>query len=181
MKTKANVKEQNAGNQVANYGASKKSYANEFDTTLRGWNASVKLFTSMYEAKNANLLFCMQNDGLTIGCFTMDYLKENLPQRFNSKGILCSVKKVDEETAKEIIANGLLEVKEVNGVKVVYNPITKFTGTSFYNLFKSAIKARTKGYNEIAKRAKNAERAKRDEERAKKLREELAKLEKKGK
>jgi hypothetical protein len=174
--SKQNVKMQDAGKQVSNYSSNKSLFANEFDNTLRGWNASVKLFNQMYEAKNAALLDCMSNDGLTKGCFNMDYLKENLPGRFNSKGVLCTLKKVDEEGAKEIVKNGILEVKEIGGQIYAFCPMSKFTGRSFYNLFKSAITARKRGINETARRAKNAERAQRDADRIKKLQAELAKL-----
>lgn len=175
---KANLKLQDAGKQISNYKDNKSRFANDFDTTLRGWNASVKLFKQMYEEKNAALLACMQNDGLTIGCFNMDYLRENLPGRFNSKGVLCTLKKATEEQAAEVVAAGLLEVKELAGQKYIFCPVTKFTGRSFYNLFKSAITARKRGINETAKRAKAAAKQQRDAERIKKLQAELAKLQK---
>lgn len=175
---KANVKLQDAGKQISNYRDNKNRFANDFDTTLRGWNASVKLFKQMYEDKNSALLACMQNDSLTVGCFNMDYLKENLPGRFNSKGVLCTLKKATDEQAAEVVAAGLLEVRELAGQKYIFCPITKFTGRSFYNLFKAAITARKRGINETAKRKKAAERQQRDAERVKKLQAELAKLQK---
>ena len=175
---KSTVKTQDAGNQVSNYRDNKSRFANDFDTTLRGWNASIKLFKQMYEEKNASLLVCMQNDNLTVDCFNMDYLKENLPGRFNSKGVLCTLKKATEEQAAEVVAAGLLEVKELAGQKYIFCPVTKFTGRSFYNLFKAAITARKRGINETAKRAKAAERQQMDAERIKKLQEQLAKLQK---
>lgn len=174
-----NVKLQDAGKQVTNYSQNKGKFANDFDNTLRGWNASVKLFNQMYAEKNENLLFCMQNDGLTAGCFTMDYLKENLSGRFNSKGVLCTLKKVTDEQATEIISAGLLEVKELAGQKYVFCPMTKFTGRMFYSLFKSAIIARKRGINDTARRAKAAAAADRDKKRLAKLQAEIAKLQSK--
>lgn len=175
---KTNVQLQDAGKQISSYSDNKSRFANDFDSTLRGWNASVKLFKQMYEDKNAALLACMQNDGLSLGCFNMDYLRENLPGRFNSTGVLCTLVKVDAEDSEKMRKYQLFEIKTLGSEKYAFVPMTKFTGRSFYNLFKSAITARKKGINDMAKRQKAAERAQRDAERIKKLQAELAKLQK---
>lgn len=176
---KANVKEQNAGKNSVNYSNEKSLFANDFDTTLRGWNASVKLFNQMYKDGNKNLLHIMQQDGLKIENFTKDFLNENIPARFNNAGCICRVVKIDAVEAEELKKGGLIQVKKVGETWVKLVPITKFTGRSFYNLFKAAENARKKGINQTAKMFKAAERQKKDAERLAKLQAEIAKLQNK--
>lgn len=105
------------------------------DSELRGFNANVKAWrTSLTNCADTKAIFLQ--DGLQIDFFTVEYLRANLPLRFNSNGVICAVKK--DVTAFEGIAG--VEIVERNGIKIALVPQTKWTANQFYAMFKAARK-----------------------------------------
>lgn len=105
------------------------------DSELRGFNANVKAWkTSLANCADTKAIF--SQDGLQIDFFTVDYLRANLPLRFNSNGVICAIKK--DVAACEGIAG--VENVERNGVNVALVPQSKWTANQFYAMFKAARK-----------------------------------------
>lgn len=105
------------------------------DSELRGFNANVKAWrTSLANCADTKAIFAQDN--LQIDFFTVDYLKANLPLRFNANGVICAIKK--DVAATEGIAG--VEIVERNGIKVALVPQSKWTANQFYTMFKAARK-----------------------------------------
>lgn len=105
------------------------------DSELRGFNANVKAWeTSLASCADTKAIFAQ--DGLQIDYFTVEYLRANLPLRFNSNGVICAVKK--DVAAFEGIAG--VEIVERNGINVALVPQSKWTANQFYAMFKAARK-----------------------------------------
>lgn len=105
------------------------------DSELRGFNANVKAWkTSLANCADTKAIFAQ--DGLQIDFFTVDYLRANLPLRFNSNGVICAVKK--DVAAFEGIAG--VEIVERNGVNIALVSQSKWTANQFYAMFKAARK-----------------------------------------
>lgn len=105
------------------------------DSELRGFNANVKAWkASLANCADTKAIFAQ--DGLQIDLFTVEYLRANLPLRFNSNGVLCAIKK--DAAAFEGIAG--VEIVERNGINVALVPQSKWTANQFYAMFKAARK-----------------------------------------
>lgn len=105
------------------------------DNELRGFNANVKAWkASLANCADTKAIFAQ--DMLTLDLFTVDYLRKNLPNRFNSNGVICAVKK--DVAAYEGIAG--VEIVERKGIRVALVPQSKWTANQFYAMFKAARK-----------------------------------------
>lgn len=130
------------------------------DGELRGFNANVKAWkTSLANCADTKAIFAQ--DGLQIDLFTIEYLRANLPLRFNAKGVICRIKK-DVATCEGIAG---VEIVERNGVKIALVPQSKWTANQFYSMFKAARKNELAA--EVAARKSAATAAKLERERAK--------------
>lgn len=136
------------------------------DSELRGFNANVKAWrTSLANCADTKAIFAQ--DGLQIDFFTVEYLRANLPLRFNSNGVICAIKK--DVTAFEGIAG--VEIVGRNGISVALVPQTKWTANQFYAMFKAARK------NELAAQVAARKAAEKAAATAAKIERERAKYE----
>ena len=136
------------------------------DGELRGYNANVKAWkTSLANCADTKAIFAQ--DGLQIDLFTIDYLRANLPLRFNSKGVICRIKK-DVATCEGIAG---VEIVERNGIKIALVPQSKWTASQFYAMFKAARK------NELAAQVAARKAAEKAAATAAKLERDRAKFE----
>lgn len=109
-------------------------------------------------------------DALTLEMFTIDFLRDNLPFRFNANDDLCKLVVLTDNN-RDKYPNA--EIYTSNGKDVAKVPCKAWAISTFYNLFKSARRAQLKKAREAEKARKEAhkvaEKARRLEERRAKL------------
>lgn len=138
------------------------------DEELRSFGQCLKALQSV---QNVPAFADMLNaDALTLEDFTIDFLRENLPFRFNANDDLCKLVVLTDEN-REKYADA--EKYTSNGKEVAKIPCKAWAISTFYNLFKSARRAQLKKVKEAEKARKEAhkvaEKARRLEERRAKL------------
>ena len=109
-------------------------------------------------------------DALTMENFTIDFLRENLPFRFNANDDLCKLVILTDDNRDKYEG---FEKYATNGKEVAKVPCKVWAISTFYNLFKSARRAQLKRVKEAEKARKEAhkvaEKARRLEARRAKL------------
>ena len=172
----SNKKQTNTESKKSNYATTKAAAILAADSELRGFNANKKAWQAAFAADPfVRELFAV--DMLNFDLFTVDYLKANLPLRFNSQGVICQIKKNVE---------GLENVSEVEfvdrkGVRIALIPQTKWTALQFYNLFKTArqneLKAQLAAKKAAESAKKEAEKLEKAKARLEAMKTQVAKLE----
>ena len=143
------------------YKTTKKAAILAADNELRGFNANVRAWESAYKV-DPNVKDTFAADGVKLSNLTVDYLREYLPLRFNSIGVICQIKRNFE--AFEGLEG--VEIAERKGIKIALVPQAKWTAGQFYAMFKAAAKN-----DMIEFRNRCKETAKEARERAKEARE----------
>ena len=150
------------------YTTEKKSFIFAADSEQRGLNATLKAIYAtkgMPEAGRTLAADTLAWDVFRTAANYVEYLRKNLPQVFNERGAICSVKVVeDSEENRKAFDNCKTEPVEVNGLACirVWIPKTKYTCTEVYNLAKKAakgLKAAEKAAEKAAKAAANEQKA----------------------
>lgn len=103
-------------------------------------------------------------DALTMENFTIDFLRENLPFRFNANDDLCKLVILTDDNRDKYAG---FEAYTTNGKEVARVPCKAWSISAFYNLFKSARRAELK-------KGKEAEKARKEAKKAEQLRRRLA-------
>jgi hypothetical protein len=138
------------------------------DEELRSFGQCLKALQSVQSVPTfADML---NADALTLEDFTIDFLRENLPFRFNANDDLCKLVVVTDENRDKY---AVFESYESNGKTVARVPCKAWAISTFYNLFKSARRAQLKKVKEAEKARKEAHKA---AEKARRLEERRAKL-----
>lgn len=158
---------------MTTYSTTKRQVCFEADSDLRSWTKTNEVIAKMYKSKNSGLLEILDHDGLKIEFFSMDYVRERLPLRFDDAGKLCQLKKITEDQKSNFEG---FKIREESETILVYLPIYKFTTSQVYNLVKSAHNAEKRAANEAARAKKAQEKLERDAKRLAKLQAEVKKL-----
>lgn len=103
-------------------------------------------------------------DALSLDLFTIDYLRENLPFRFNANDDICKLVILNDDNRDKYAG---FEAYTTNGKEVARVPCKAWSISAFYNLFKSARRAELK-------KGKEAEKARKEAKKAEQLRRRLA-------
>lgn len=138
------------------------------DEELRSFGQCLKALQSVQSVPAfADML---NADALTLEDFTIDFLRDNLPFRFNANDDLCRLVVLTDENREKYVG---FESYESNGKTVARVPCKAWAISTFYNLFKSARRAQLKKVREAEKARKEAhkvaEKARRLEARRAKL------------
>lgn len=138
------------------------------DEELRSFGQCLKALQSVQSVPAfADML---NADALTLEDFTIDFLRENLPFRFNANDDLCKLVVITDDNREKYAG---FESYESNGKSVAKIPCKAWAISTFYNLFKSARRAQLKKVKEAEKARKEAhkvaEKARRLEARRAKL------------
>lgn len=138
------------------------------DEELRSFGQCLKALQSVQSVPAfADML---NADALTLEDFTIDFLRDNLPFRFNANDDLCKLVVITDDNREKYAG---FETYESNGKSVVKIPCKAWSISTFYNLFKSARRAQLKKVKEAEKARKEAhkvaEKARRLEARRAKL------------
>lgn len=138
------------------------------DEELRSFGQCLKALQSV---QNVPAFADMLNaDALTLEDFTIDFLRDNLPCRFNANDDLCRLVVLTDDNRDKYAG---FETYESNGKSVAKIPCKAWAISTFYNLFKSARRAQLKKVKEAEKARKEAhkvaEKARRLEARRAKL------------
>lgn len=138
------------------------------DEELRSFGQCLKALQSVQSVPAfADML---NADALTLEMFTIDFLRDNLPFRFNANDDLCKLVVITDNNREKYAG---FETYESNGKTVARVPCKAWAISTFYNLFKSARRAQLKKVREAEKARKEAhkvaEKARRLEARRAKL------------
>lgn len=138
------------------------------DEELRSFGQCLKALQSV---QNVPAFADMLNtDALTLEDFTIDFLRENLPFRFNANDDLCKLVVITDDNREKYAG---FETYESNGKSVAKIPCKAWAISTFYNLFKSARRAQLKKVKEAEKARKEAHKV---AEKARRLETQRAKL-----
>ena len=138
------------------------------DEELRSFGQCLKALQSV---QNVPAFTDMLNaDALTLEDFTIDFLRENLPFRFNANDDLCKLVVITDDNREKYAG---FETYESNGKSVAKIPCKAWAISTFYNLFKSARRAQLKKVKEAEKARKEAHKV---AEKARRLETQRAKL-----
>lgn len=132
------------------------------DEELRSFGQCLKALQSVQSVPAfADML---NADALTLEMFTIDFLRDNLPFRFNANDDLCKLVILTDANRDRYAG---FESYESNGKTVARVPCKAWAISTFYNLFKSARRAELK-------RSKEAEKARKEAKKAEQIRQRLA-------
>ena len=138
------------------------------DEELRSFGQCLKALQSVQSVPAfADML---NADALTLEDFTIDFLRENLPFRFNANDDLCRLVVLTDENRDKYAG---FESYESNGKTVARVPCKAWAISTFYNLFKSARRAQLRKVREAEKARKEAHKV---AEKARRLEAQRAKL-----
>lgn len=138
------------------------------DEELRSFGQCLKALQSV---QNVPAFADMLNaDALTLEDFTIDFLRENVPFRFNANDDLCKLVIITDDNREKYAG---FETYESNGKSVAKIPCKAWAISTFYNLFKSARRAQLKKVKEAEKARKEAHK---EAEKARRLEAQRAKL-----
>lgn len=152
---------------------SKQSFSFACDSNLRSFSATVKEIKKQAEKTPEIWKEIQIKHAINLDMFNMDFIRENLPNRFDNSGKLCTLKKIAK--GEKTNWDGF-EVREYDEFDIVMIPKFKFTTNEVITLVENCQKAIKKAKNEAAKveKAKASEAKKID--KIAKLQEELKKL-----
>lgn len=138
------------------------------DEELRSFGQCLKALQSVQSVPAfADML---NADALTLEDFTIDFLRDNLPFRFNANDDLCKLVVITDDNRDKYAG---FESYESNGKTVARVPCKAWAISTFYNLFKSARRAQLKKVREAEKARKEAHKV---AEKARRLEAQRAKL-----
>lgn len=138
------------------------------DEELRSFGQCLKALQSVQSVPAfADML---NADALTLEDFTIGFLRENLPFRFNANDDLCKLVVITDDNREKYTG---FETYESNGKSVAKIPCKAWAISTFYNLFKSARRAQLKKAKEAEKARKEAHKV---AEKARRLETQRAKL-----
>lgn len=138
------------------------------DEELRSFGQCLKALQSVQSVPAfADML---NADALTLEDFTIDFLRDNLPFRFNANDDLCRLVVLTDENRDKYAG---FESYESNGKTVARVPCKAWAISTFYNLFKSARRAQLRKVKEAEKARKEAHKV---AEKARRLEAQRAKL-----
>lgn len=144
---------------TTDYSVSKKAFTFKADSELRGINATCKVILSMYDNKDRDLLSVLAYDSMKIDYFVdksfINVAKIYTPNYFDSKGQICSLRKLYKETEDkykdfEKTFESLNGVDGVGEYKFFKIPVYKWSTNGLYNFAKRAYKAKDKAINTLA-------------------------------
>lgn len=135
------------------YKSSKSLFSLSCDNELRSFSATVKAIKERAERCPAEWNEIANAYLISLDNFNMDYIRENLPLKFNSEGKFCTLKKAEKGLQHEGF-----EVREYTDFDHVLIPKYRFTTNEVITLIEACERAKAKKATE-AKKAKKAEKA----------------------
>lgn len=135
------------------YKSSKSLFSMSCDNELRSFSATVKAIKEHAERCPAEWNEIANAYLISLDNFNMDYIRENLPLKFNSEGKFCTLKKSEKGLQHEGF-----EVREYTDFDYVLIPKYRFTTNEVITLIEACERAKAKRATAV-KKAEKAEKA----------------------